>query len=913
MGRTVQVSRGVWDLVVGGPRRAEGRRTLLQRVRWRFVLLNLAVATLAPVSLIGSSGGAWARVAALLAAMAALATWAVALYRTVGRHPLLDVVGPVLVVGIGVAAGGHGWAIGPMVVAVLLHSFYGRRRRVLRNAVLYAVAHAVTVVASEEATGALGGHLATSTVAVVFIAWVMQELAASLRRNDTARDREHTLTQFGSHLLRASDPQQVNDVIVACVAELAAPAGSHRVTVWWRDDDGLRLAASSGEPSKADRIVIAAISHGPGDGHPPSRPVRLDPERLREAQRASGATELLGHGLAVPLSDGDAPHGVVLVETATSLDDDVVIAMQRFGNEVLLAERAVRRNRLLAGVLHNSADGIVLVDVAGRLTFVSPAVTELAGRPVVAGEPLGGLLATTRGEDVSGVACPAELEHNTSVVLCQADGGLLDVEVSARVVVGEGTVLNIRDVSEQRRLQAEISYRAFFDPVTELPNRGLFLDRLDHALARAVRDGSHVAVALIDLDDFKAVNDRWGHLSGDRLLRHVAGQAVGRVRASDTVARIGGDEFALLLEGLHESSDPVDCLAHVLAAVRRPLEVDGHRLTTSASGGIAISDGAHSAEQLLGEADMAMYAAKELGKNVAVTFHAGLRVDADDRRELQDGLEASIERDELRLLYQPIVSLADGATVGVEALVRWQHPTRGLLVPDQFIPLAEESGLVVPLGRWVLATACRDLARWKARGFVDERFKVNVNLSVCQLADKGVVADVEDALETFSLDPAHLVVEVTETALADNPDLAEETLWRLHRLGVGVAIDDFGTGYASFTYLRRFPVDIIKIDHDFVTDITEGHEQTAIAHAITRLARSLRMTTVAEGVESAEQRALLTDLDCDQAQGWLWSPALRGDQLESWVAGTAGVRDPRRRGAHVVPAGRPWGSSRRDH
>jgi EAL domain-containing protein (putative c-di-GMP-specific phosphodiesterase class I) len=287
-----------------------------------------------------------------------------------------------------------------------------------------------------------------------------------------------------------------------------------------------------------------------------------------------------------------------------------------------------------------------------------------------------------------------------------------------------------------------------------------------------------------------------------------------------------------------------------------------------------------------------MYVAKERGKDTAVTYHPDLRTGIDERRELRDQLELAIERGELRLHYQPILSLSDDTTVGAEALVRWEHPTRGPLGPERFIPLAEESGLVQSLGAWVLHTACHDLAAWRQRDLVDERFQLHVNLSVHQLSGDRLVADVEQALARFGIPPGHLVVEVTETALADDPDLAEVTLRQLHRLGVSVAIDDFGTGYASFTYLRRFPVDVVKIDRSFINDVAAGPEEAALARAIVQLAGSLGMATVAEGIEHEPARRLLATWGCTQAQGWLWSPALPTDELEAWLASRPGPRHP---------------------
>ena len=875
--------------VVDGPPSAAGDGAVLQRVRWWFVLLNLVNVALTPLSLSRMEEATPTGRSVYLVAVMALAVWAVVLYRTAGRYRLLDVAGPVLVAAIGTAAGDHGWAFGFMYLALFLHSFYGPRVRVFRNAAMYVVAFLLAAYLGG-GRGAVGEQVVSTTLTVVVMAWVMFEMARSLRANDIGREREEVLSEASRELLRAADGQQIAEVTARGVARLAAVDQSQsppRAAVWRQDGDELWLAASSGPSIGIEGFDLSVLPPESAAHYLQGRPLRMGPAEMAQAGRAAGTDDVLQHGLALPLIDGPTPLGMIFVQTDVRLDDDGFATLQRFADEVSLAERAARRTRLLTAVVDNSADGIVLVDEDERLAFVSPAVAELAGRAVAVGERLSGLLALRSGERIRAVTSLSEVEHDASLVVARRDGQLVEVEVSTRPVPGEGTVLNIRDVSQQRRLQAEIAYRAFYDPVTELPNRALFLDRLTHALARAARDGNRIAVALFDLDDFKGVNDRIGHLAGDDLLRHVAQQVRGQLRASDTVARLGGDEFALLLEGLGEDDEPRDVLTQALAALRTPVDIAGHEVTVGASGGVATSDGSHTAEQMLGQADLAMYAAKDRGKNIAVTFHVDMRTSVDERRELRDELEVAINRDELRLHYQPVLSLADESTVGVEALVRWQHPTRGLLGPDRFIPLAEEGGLISALGDWVLATACRDLADWKTAGLVDECFQLHVNLSVRQLADDNLVGDIERALAHRRIAPTQLVVEVTETTLADNPDLAEAILRRLHRLGVGVAIDDFGTGYASFTYLRRFPVDIVKIDRSFVSDVANGPEPAALAKAIVRLAGSLGMTTVAEGIEDDEVRDLLASWGCDQAQGWLWAPALPCPELESYLRATS--------------------------
>lgn len=871
--------------VAAGPRSAADRWPLLQRVRWRFVLLNLIAVVLAPINLPRLSAEASANVAGYGAAMAAFGVWTVALYVTAGRRWWMDPIGPLLVGAIGLSAGHHAWAFGSMYMALFLHSLYGERHRTMRNTLAYLVAYQAAVWATGGPGEVFSDQLVSNGLAVFIMSWVMAELATSLRRSDDARRRDDTLTSAGRELLRAGEPDEVAQVALDGTVALATESGAapRRVTVWREADGQLALAASFGPPPASTRVDLSLMPTSPVSGYRRAEPVRLPPAAMCEAQRAAGEAVDPCHGLAIPMTDGDAPTGLVFVETAGPLDDDAVASLQRFADEVSLAERAVRRNQLFAGVLNNSPDGIVLVDDRCRVIFASPAVTELVGRVVDTGEDLGELLSI--GPDGRPLADLTELEtEQAALAVRSASGELLEVEVSMRVIAGEGTVLNLRDVSQQRRLQEEIAYRAHYDPTTGLPNRALFLDRLDHALAHARRRGTAtVAVALLDLDDFKTINDTFGHLTGDEVLAHVAEQARAVVRETDTLARLGGDEFALLLEDVGRGVDAESILAEVLAAVRRPIDVDGHRISVTASSGIVSSTGEHSAEEVLGDADVAMYAAKHGGKGSAVLYQADLRTAAEERRQLLADLEVGIDRGELRVHYQPVMSLSSGGAIGVEALVRWQHPVHGLLTPDRFVPLAEESGLISALGHQVLATACRDLASWVARGCVDETFQMHVNLSAHQLTEAGLATAVESTLSRSGLRPGQLVLEVTETALARNPELAEEMLRDIHRLGIGVAIDDFGTGYASFTYLQRFPVDIVKIDRSFIRDVADGPEEAALACAIVRLAHGLGMTTVAEGVEGRAAEQLLAEWGCDHAQGWLWSPALPPAELLAWL------------------------------
>jgi diguanylate cyclase (GGDEF)-like protein len=852
-------------------------------VRWRFALLNLVMAGLAPLQLLRVAEGHDAHLGLSALANAGIALWAIVLYRTAGRPSWLDPIGPLVVLGLGVA-GDPTRSYAAMFMLLFLHSLYGGRGRALRNALLHLVAYQISVLATAGWSEIRSEQLVSDTVAVLVMSFVLSELAASLRRSDRGRRRETTLLGASRDLLRATELDEVAAAAVEGTVRLAAEDDieAERVTVWWQDRSELILAASHGVPLGVEHVDLTAMPADTVARYLQADPVRLDLSQMHDAQRAAGVELEELHALAVPLTDGDGIFGVIFIQTRDRpLSDDVIASLQRFADEVVLAQRAARRHQLLTGVLTNSADGIVLVDRDSSLTFVSPAVAELSGRDIAVGAPLGALLSTDQG--AKPIQHLADIEAAADALgVVRPDGTFIEVEVSMRAVAGEGTVLNVRDVSGQRRLQDEIAYRAHHDFLTGLPNRGRFLDRLEQALATA-HDGRRAAVALLDLDDFKSINDAFGHLTGDEVLRHVAATVQGHVRSTDVFARLGGDEFALLLDDLGPSCQPERILDGILAELRRPFAVDGHRLTLSASCGLVVSTDGYDAETMIGDADLAMYAAKDAGKDALVVFDTSLRTASDEARQLRTDLEAGIERDELRLHYQPLMTLAGEKAIGAEALVRWAHPTRGLLPPDRFIPIAEETGQILPLGRWVLRTACEDLATWVARGLVDDDFQLHVNLSADQLAQAGLVSDVEVILAAAGVEPRQLVFEITETALACEPDLAERTLRQLHRLGFGIAIDDFGTGYASFSYLRRFPTDIVKIDRSFVADVTKGPEDSALAHAIVRLASNLGMLTVAEGVEQEPTRQLLETWGCQRAQGWLWAPALPARELVRWL------------------------------
>jgi diguanylate cyclase (GGDEF)-like protein len=429
--------------------------------------------------------------------------------------------------------------------------------------------------------------------------------------------------------------------------------------------------------------------------------------------------------------------------------------------------------------------------------------------------------------------------------------------------------------------------QAFHDALTGLPNRALFLDRLEHALARARRGQTALAVLFVDLDRFKLINDTLGHAAGDQLLVQAGQRLRAAVREADTPARFGGDEFAILLEDNEATPDATHVAQRVIDTLSAPFDVGGREVFVSASVGIATSHaGQEGAAELLRNADVAMYRAKHHGSGGYHIFEPGMRVALMERLELEADLQRAIEQQEFTLVYQPIMSLEGPVMAGYEALIRWSHPTRGLVSPMDFIPLAEETGLILPIGRWVLHQACQQAARWQLDHPADPPRTISVNLSARQLQQASLVQEIASALAASRLDPACLVLEITESVLIQDTEATIAKLAEVKGLGVRVAIDDFGTGYSSLSYLRQLPVDILKVDKSFIDGVHESPEASAVARAIIRLGRTLGLQTVAEGIEEPAQLDALRKMHCALGQGYLFAKPMSSAELEQLLSTT---------------------------
>jgi len=465
------------------------------------------------------------------------------------------------------------------------------------------------------------------------------------------------------------------------------------------------------------------------------------------------------------------------------------------------------------------------------------------------------------------------------------DGSWRHMEVVANNLLSdptvEGIVLTMRDVSEQIALEEELKHQALHDALSGLANRVLFRDRLEHALQRS-RSRSSLAVLFLDLDDFKVVNDSLGHAAGDDLLVAVGQRLAASLRSGDTAARLGGDEFAILLEETEGPADACTLAERVIADLKAPLTIEDREVQIHGSIGIALSSpGFEDPSELLQAADVAMYAAKARGKDCYEVYKPALQAAMLERLERTAELQRAVDERQFVLHYQPIVNLDGGQTIGVEALVRWNHPELGLLLPKDFIPIAEETGLVIPLGRWVLEKACAQAAQWQRNNKGARGLRVSVNISARHFQHKGLFDDVSRAVRAADLDPGSLVLEITESVLVQDSESVIAQMLELKMLGVAFAIDDFGTGYSSLSYLKRFPIDILKVDKSFVDDVGDSLEQGALAEAIVQLGKTLHLETVAEGVEQSTQVDELRALGCQYGQGFYFAKPLRADEIEA--------------------------------
>jgi diguanylate cyclase (GGDEF)-like protein/PAS domain S-box-containing protein len=603
-----------------------------------------------------------------------------------------------------------------------------------------------------------------------------------------------------------------------------------------------------------------------------------------ESRVIGGTTELIG----LRNDGGEFPVELSLGEVQED-GDRLFAAIIRDITERKRSEEALRQlSRQNEMVLNSAGEGIFGLDLQGKTTFINPAAARMTGWDIdeLSGQRLHDFLHHSKpdGTPYPSEECPIYAVFKTGATLSRdnevfwrKDGTHFPVEyVSTPIVEGDkilGAVVTFKDITERKALEKKLQYQAFHDPLTDLPNRALFMDRLGHALARAGQQATEVAVLFTDLDNFKVINDSLGHKAGDQLLVAVAQRLKACLRPVDTVARLGGDEFTLLLEGVTGVSDAARVAEQIAQELRAPFALEAHEVFATTSTGIAVSSSAQGQPtDLLRHADLAMYRAKSKGKACYEVFEPNMSTDALERLELETDLRRALGREEFRVYYQPEILLESGDIVGMEALVRWEHPEHGLLLPQEFLPIAEESNLIMPIGQWVLREACKQLRTWQEQYPNIAPLVMSVNLSTREFFQPSLIAEI---LRETGVDPRTLQLEITEGAVAyDNAQNANTTLWNLKTLGVQLAIDDFGMGYSSLSYLKRFPVDLLKIDRSFVRELGKDLKDTKIVAAIIHLARALDLKVIAEGVETAEQVEQLRKMKCDMVQGSYFSKPL---------------------------------------
>jgi len=566
----------------------------------------------------------------------------------------------------------------------------------------------------------------------------------------------------------------------------------------------------------------------------------------------------------------------------------------------------VLQNEVAKLTLDAIEEAVLRTDINGNVTYLNRMAERLTGwcRQEALGRPITDVLRITDGVRISTIGEALEISNGegrtamptarcTNGILARRDGVELGIEKTVTSIhdhdgVATGSVVAFHDVSAARARSLEMSHLAQHDSLTGLPNRVLFNDRLTQAISLAMRQDRQLAVMFVDLDQFKKINDSLGHGVGDKLLQSVAERLVNSVRRTDTVSRRGGDEFVVLLSQVEHEEDAAVSARKILRELAAPHIIDNKSLDISVSIGVSTypSDGPD-VENLMNKADTAMYEAKKQGRNNYQFFRRDMQARLADRQLLEADLRYALGRNEFLLHYQPKFNLQTGQLTGMEALIRWLHPQRGMVSPTQFIPIAEECGLILPIGRWVLREACRQAREWRDSGL--GIVPIAVNVSAAEFGDKDFISGVRAVLITTGVEPANLELELTESVLMQDAESTVRTLGALKAMGVTLAIDDFGTGYSSFTYLRRFPVDALKVDKSFVQQITEDPGDATIVSAMINIGKSLNQRVIAEGVETPEQLKFLQSHECSEGQGYYFSHPVAAGQAGKLLEG--GIRE----------------------
>jgi diguanylate cyclase (GGDEF)-like protein/PAS domain S-box-containing protein len=773
------------------------------------------------------------------------------------------------------------------------------RARLMMLAAVSLIAPGVLLV--EAARGNTVDAPVIAVVAGAMFLLVLVRMAGLVQAHQHAMTRERVLRTAAAELVAAPGNAGIYEATMTAVSALVSGHSDLRGVTFAvsSPDGGLTVVAQSGEAA-ADKLLSlmtlrADVRETLNEGKVTRCAVEATLEAADPAEQES--TEQM---LICPLLAKDQLQGLIAVTSASLLPVDLTNTIETLAVQVGLALdrealtatfHARRSEARFQTLVQNASDIILIARPDTTITYQTPSAQTILGYEPgsLEGERFTTLLHPDDVEQALAVYTAVAFRAGTPVTaqwrVQHRSGSWCHVEVVANNLLSdptvEGIVLTMRDVSERKSLEEELKHQAFHDALSGLANRALFTDRLEHASARAARSRTSLAVLFLDLDDFKLVNDSLGHAAGDEMLVEVAERLIRSLRVGDTAARFGGDEFAVLLEETSGPDEACRLAERIIEELRAPMKIADREIQIRASVGIALSAaGAEAPGDLLQAADVAMYAAKGRGKGRYEVYHPALQVAITERLEWSAELQRAVDNREFVVYYQPIVSLDGDKTVGVEALVRWRHPERGLLLPAEFISLAEETGLIIPLGRWVLREACQQARQWQLSHPLASRLRLSVNISARHFQHDGLVEDVSSALELAGLDAEHLVLEITESVLVQDADAVVARMLALKLLGVSFAIDDFGTGYSSLSYLKRFPIDILKVDKSFVDGVGESPENGALAEAIVQLGNTLHLETVAEGIEEARQVEGLRALGCQFGQGFYFAKALPADEID---------------------------------
>jgi diguanylate cyclase (GGDEF)-like protein/PAS domain S-box-containing protein len=737
----------------------------------------------------------------------------------------------------------------------------------------------------------------TISTTCLFILVVMR-MSGLVHKLELSFGREKALRTAGASLVTATNREGIYASAMEAVGTLAA-SGDARLLARMDPDDQdafMVVASSAGREDVIGQSIDIAQTELDGSALRRHRPVQRP---MLNVVNEVGLPRTTTSVLAIPLFLKNELTALLVVGSDDKLPKSAADGLEALSSQVALALESAaltedllrqRSEQRFASLVQNSTDIVMVVDADSTIRYMSPSVERVLGYPASELEGTK-LIELVNGEEKAHVLqslTTTEREAGSPSELLQyqmrhRDDYWLHVETVQTNLLHDdnvrGIVLNTRDVSERKAFEEQLQHQAFHDSITGLANRALFKDRVEHALERQGRGREPVTVLFMDLDDFKTINDSLGHAAGDRLLGEVGDRVKTTLRQADTAARLGGDEFAILLEDGGDGVKAAEVASRILASLEGPFYLDGKEMFIRASIGIASADhtqasGPEGAEELLRNADVAMYMAKEAGKGRYQIFEPAMHDTALKRLELKADLQRAVDNGEFIVHYQPVIELETGDIDGLEALVRWQHPARGLVGPLDFIPLAEETGLIVQIGKWVLQEACEQGRALQDRYPKEPPLYMSVNLSARQLQRPEIVDDVAVSLMESGLDPGSLVLEITESVMMQDMDLSIQRLAELKQLGVRLAVDDFGTGYSSLNYIRRFPVDILKVDKSFVDGVNEGGEESALTAAIIELAGILKLRPVAEGIERADQLEKLRALNCDLGQGFYFAKPL---------------------------------------